>query len=254
MEASRSFARRHVGEWDTGRLAGCLPVGSLAERPARAPGIEKLRSLLGWQNDRLFVGVGVGAGAEPRTRFAWGRRLSLTLGTSTDETSGRRQRRRVLACVGCVLLTVTAALPSVALAATTRARVEITPGGLTLSTPSIAIVGLNPLQLAVEASVTDARGSGAGWSLSMTGQARGRAGASSVVVAGASTACLPGSSCALPVNYLDYPAAVSLTGVSSTVFEAEPASGLGAQSIRLDLIAVEPPQALSLSLSISSGP
>jgi hypothetical protein len=47
------------------------------------------------------------------------------------------------------------------------ARVAITGGGLTMSSPSVTVVSQNPAELDLRTAVTDARGTGGGWFLSL---------------------------------------------------------------------------------------
>ena len=121
--------------------------------------------------------------------------------------------------------------------------------------PSVAVVGHDPTQLAVRASVVDARGTGAGWFLSVAAYAPGSSTSSRLIVAGAGATCLPDSACTLPVNGIAYPVAVGLTGARSMVFEAEPSSGLGAQRVEFRVyLAGAVPRGLSLSFSLATQP
>jgi hypothetical protein len=129
------------------------------------------------------------------------------------------------------------------------------PGGLTLSSPSITVVGRKPVELDVRTSVIDARGTGAGWFVSLAADAPGGSNVSNLVVTDSTATCLANSACTLPVNEVSYPVTAGSTGTRSTVFEAEPGTGLGAQSI--DLRAMVPsnaPEGLRLSFSISTAP
>jgi hypothetical protein len=142
-------------------------------------------------------------------------------------------------------------------AGASEASVSISPGELTLSEPSISIVGERPVQLDVKTSVIDARGTGSGWFMSMSAYSPSGSGSSpsNLLVTSAAAACLRDSTCTLPVNDVPYPIAVGSTGLRSRVFEAQTGSGLGAQA--LDLRVVVPkgaPTDLRLSFSISTQP
>ena len=167
------------------------------------------------------------------------------------------RRRRALVC-GCLpLLAVAAAALNVPGANGSTARISLGSGGLALLDPSVAVVGHNPTQLDVKADVVDARGTGAGWFLSVAAYATGDSTSfsSRLIVAGANAACLPDSACTLPVNDTPYPATVSLGGTRSMVFEAEPSSGLGAQQVEFRVYpAGAVPPGLSLSFSLGTQP
>lgn len=103
--------------------------------------------------------------------------------------------------------------------------------------------------------VVDARGSGEGWSISLPAYSAGGSSSSSFVITGANVACIPGSSCTLPVNNVAYPSAVASTGARSKVFGAEDDTALGAQSIDIHLAALGgAPRSISLSLGILDQP
>ena len=72
---------------------------------------------------------------------------------------------------------------------------------------------------------------------------------------GADATCVPGSACTPPVNPLSYPLTASLTGSRTLLFEADPSSGLGAQSIAARMIVPAGFRSgLNLSLSLSTPP
>lgn len=123
---------------------------------------------------------------------------------------------------------VAAAALNAASADASTAAVAITGGGLTLASPSVRVVGENPRQLEVITSVTDARGTGAGWFLSLAATAPIGSTDQSLTVTGARSACEAGSACTAPDSDIPYPVPVSVNGARSWVFEAEPSSGLGA--------------------------
>lgn len=134
---------------------------------------------------------------------------------------------------------------------------SIAPGVLTLSDPSISIVGQHPAQLNVKTSVIDARGTGSGWFMSMSAYSPSGSSstASNLLVTSGAAACLSNSTCTLPVNDVPYPVTVGSTGLRSRVFAAETGSGLGAQAI--DVRVMVPggaPTDLRLSFSISTQP
>ena len=152
-----------------------------------------------------------------------------------------------------MLVLVAAAAVGAPAARTSTASVTLTGGGLTMSNPSVRVVGRNPTELAVTAVVTDARGTGAGWFVSVAAHASGSATALPLVAASATTTCAGGSECTLPVDLVAYPATISAAGTQTTVFGAAPSSGLGAQTV--DLRLVVPPAdlgRLSLSFSVST--
>jgi hypothetical protein len=142
--------------------------------------------------------------------------------------------RRLCIAFGSMAAVAVVAVPA-ALGST--AKIAIRGGGLTLANPSVMVVGHNPVQLDVRSTVTDPRGTGGGWLLSVAAYARGSGPSSPVlVVAGATAACVSGSVCTLPVNAVRYPVPVSLTGSRAIVFEARPSTGLGAQVVDFRVI------------------
>lgn len=150
---------------------------------------------------------------------------------------------------------VAAAALNIPWADASTATVAITGGGLTLANPSVRVVGENPRRLEVSTSVTDARGTGAGWFLSLGATAPYGSSAQSLIVTGARSACEAGSACTLPDNHIPYSLPVSVNGTRSWLFEADPSSGLGAQTVEV-FITVPPGvgDALSLGFSISTQP
>jgi hypothetical protein len=154
----------------------------------------------------------------------------------------------------CIALGSVAACAATNVGAThaTVARVAITGGGLTMSKASVTVVSQNPTELDLRAAVTDARGTGGGWALSLAVSPDIRA-TGSLIVTGADVACQPGSECTLPVNTVAYPLATSLTGIHARVFKASAASGLGVQSVDLHvLVPADVPSKLNLALSLST--
>ena len=135
------------------------------------------------------------------------------------------------------------------------ATVAVTGGGLTLASPSVRVVGENPTQLEVSTSVTDARGTGAGSFLSLAASAPDDSGSQSLIVTGGRSACEPGSACTLADSDVPYPLPVSVNSARAWVFEAEPASGLGAQTVEV-FITVPPGvrDPLNLGFSVSTQP
>jgi hypothetical protein len=133
--------------------------------------------------------------------------------------------------------------------------VAITGGGLTLANPSVRVLSENPTQLEVSTSVTDARGTGAGWFLSLAAAAPSDSGPQTLIITGAQSACESGSACTLPDNDIPYPLPVSVNGARSWAFEAGPSSGLGAQTVHV-FVTVPPGvrDPLNLGFSVSTQP
>jgi hypothetical protein len=132
----------------------------------------------------------------------------------------------------------------------TSAHVAITGGGLTMSNPSVTVVSRNPTELDLRTVVTDARGTGGGWFLTLAVTP-----SASLIVTGADGACGPGSACTLPVNTVAYPVTTSLTGARTLVFEAAPSSGLGLESIDVHVTVPSTVRSqLRFDLSISTQP
>lgn len=157
--------------------------------------------------------------------------------------------RRV--CIALVSVAACAAT-SIGTARASSAGVAITGGGLTMSNPSVTVVSRDPTELDLRTTVTDARGTGSGWALSLAVTPDIPANGS-LIVTGADAACEPGSSCTLSVNTVAYPLAASLTGTRARVFKASPSSGLGVQSIDLHVLVPAAVQSkLSLALSLST--
>ena len=135
------------------------------------------------------------------------------------------------------------------------ATVALTGGGLTLANPTVLVIGENPTRLEVSTSVTDARGTGAGWFLSLAASAPNASGSQSLIVTGGRSACEPGSACTVPDSDTPYPLPVSVNGERSWVYEAEPSTGLGAQTV--DVFITVPPgvrDPLNLGFSVSTQP
>ncbi len=120
----------------------------------------------------------------------------------------------------------------------------------------LTFVGRSPTQLDVRSTVTDARGTGTGWFLSVAAyDPRSSPKSAGLILAGATASCVGGSACTLPVNGIRYPATVTLTGTRAMVFEAEPSTGLGAKAVDFRVFVPSPvPSGLSLSFSISTQP
>ena len=158
-------------------------------------------------------------------------------------------RRR---CIG--LLSTAACAFAAAPAYATTASVAISGGGLTMSTPSVRCRP-NQTQLELTTTVTDARGTGSGWFLSLDANSAGAASDGGLVVTGAEAACVSGSACTPPVNPVSYPLTASLTGSRTLLFEADPSSGLGAQSIAARIkVPASFRSGLNLNLSLSTPP
>jgi hypothetical protein len=152
-------------------------------------------------------------------------------------------------CIALVSVAGCAATYVVAAQAST-ARVAIAGGGLTMSNPSVTVVGRNPTELDLRTVVTDARGTGGGWFLALAA-----APSASLIVTGADAACGPGSACSLPVNTVAYPLTTSRTGTRTVVFEATPSSGLGSASIDVRVLVPSTVRSqLRFDLSLSTPP
>src|ERR1700744_1903556 len=81
-----------------------------------------------------------------------------------------------------------------------NASCAIPGGGLTMSNPSVTVLSRNPTELDLRTTVTDARGTGSGWFLSLAAEAPGAPDSGSMIVTGADAACGAESACTLPVN------------------------------------------------------
>jgi hypothetical protein len=159
-------------------------------------------------------------------------------------------RRR---CIG--LVSIAACAIAAAPAHATTASVAISGGGLTMSTPSVRVVSQNPTELELTTTVTDARGTGSGWFLSLDANSAGATSDGSLVVTGADATCVTGSACTPPANPVSYPLTASLAGSRTLLFEADPSSGLGAQSIAARiLVPASFRSGLNLNLSLSTPP
>src|ERR1700744_1610265 len=93
-----------------------------------------------------------------------------------------------------------------------NASCAITGGDLTMSNPSVTVVSRNPTELDLRTTVTDARGTGSGWFLSLAAASPRAPADATPIVTGADAACGSGSACTSPVNSVAYPLSVSLTG------------------------------------------
>jgi hypothetical protein len=157
-------------------------------------------------------------------------------------------------CIALVSLAACAAT-SVGTARASNASVTITGGGLTMSNPSVTVVSRDPTELDLRTSVTDARGTGSGWFLSLAVASPSAPGSGSLIVTGADAACRPDSACTVPVDAIAYPLTASLKGTRTLVYEAAPSSGLGAQSIDLHFVVPDTvASTLSFDLSLSTPP
>jgi hypothetical protein len=150
---------------------------------------------------------------------------------------------------------VAAAPVNISVAGASTATVAITSGGLSLSSPSVRVIGQNPTRLEVSTSVTDARGTGAGWFLSLGAVAPSQTAPKTLIVTGARSACETGSVCTLPDSDIPYPLPLGVNGARNWALEAQPSSGLGAQTV--DVFVTVPSgvaEPLSLSFSVSAQP
>jgi hypothetical protein len=95
------------------------------------------------------------------------------------------------------------------------------PPASVISIPAVLTIRPGTLYMTVSGdslTVIDATGSGSGWRV-MASDSDGTA-----ELTGFATSCAPGSTCALPVSSLDYPAQVT-SGMP--LVEADPGSGMG---------------------------
>jgi len=131
---------------------------------------------------------------------------------------------------------------SIAVAGTLRVDATVAPGGasLALSLPSGATLadrldGTDQgITYSLPLDVTDVRGSGSGWDLTMTSTtfttgSRSLAPGSSTIT-GVSTACAPGGICTAPANAISYPLTVPASPEApdaAQFFDAPDATGLG---------------------------
>jgi hypothetical protein len=140
-------------------------------------------------------------------------------------------------------------------AVASTASVTLSGGGLAMSTASVRTVSQSPTEVDVSAPVTDARGTGAGWFVSVAAYASGSTTPPPLIATTATATCADGSECTLPVDTVDYPAAISATGARTTLFAAAPSSGLGAQTVNVRLLVPAGElDGLSLSFSVSTEP
>jgi hypothetical protein len=153
------------------------------------------------------------------------------------------------------VLSVGAVVATASVAYGSTASVAITGGGLSLANPSVRVIGQDPTRLEVSTSVIDARGTGAGWFLSLGAVAPSDTTANTMVVTGARSGCEPDSACTLPDSDIAYPLSLRVNGGRGWVFEAEPSSGLGTQNVEV-FVTVPPGVAepLDLSFSVSTQP
>ncbi|HUB05302.1 MAG TPA: hypothetical protein VMA76_09525 [Solirubrobacteraceae bacterium] len=137
----------------------------------------------------------------------------------------------------------------------TTATVAITGGGLTMTTPSVRVIGQNPTVLEATTTVTDARGTGSGWVITLGANSADATSDGGLVVFDAKAACVTGSACTLPINRVSYPLTASLSGTRTVLFEAAPSSGMGALSITARvMLPASFRSRLDLSVSLSAPP
>jgi hypothetical protein len=155
-----------------------------------------------------------------------------------------------------LIVTPTVAAP-VSRADSALATVSVRPGALWLNVPDPPQrIAERPDMLAynVPLTVTDARGSGAGWHATMAVTSTATADQHAVTATGAQTACYAGS-CTPPVNTTPYPIQIPLDDSPTNVFNASRKSGMGTISISLQ-IEVPAPSATPLlaTVTVAEGP
>ncbi|HUA05884.1 MAG TPA: hypothetical protein VMB27_18390 [Solirubrobacteraceae bacterium] len=154
-----------------------------------------------------------------------------------------------------VLVLVAAGAVGAPAAHATRASIAITGGGLTMSTPSVRLISRNPAVLEATTTVTDARGTGSGWVISLGANSPSAASDGSLLITRADATCVTGSACTLPINPVSYPLTASLSGTRTVLFEANPSSGMGAQLITARVVVpTNFRSGLNLNVSISTPP
>ena len=159
-------------------------------------------------------------------------------------------RQVAMAAIACACLAQGAAATSAVVAA------DIAPGSLTVGTVLTAPGG-RPSSRYLTVPVTDARGSGAGWSVvvSLT-TSDGAARAEHARVALQSVGCERHSTCTPPGDSIAYPLALGLRGEGTRVAGASTGTGMGAQwlRLRLELPAGASAAALTIRVSLTDRP
>lgn len=169
-----------------------------------------------------------------------------------------RARRKRIGGTAALALTLAAMLPALAPAAQSVVTGTVAPGRLSLGTGAPADVHSprsDTTVLSVPLRVTDARGTGEGWHVTVAQETLG-ADALPVSVVGASERCLAGS-CTAPVNVVAYPSELSPGGPAADVFSARPGSGQGSFAItpRLRVASGASRAAdIALTFTVASGP
>lgn len=147
------------------------------------------------------------------------------------------------------------------------ARASLAGGGLSVAMGRPTALRPDGRAVGLRVTVTDARGSGAGWSLYLSAQERGsgdrqggaRDGGTAAAigrVADPLVACASGVTCSPARSTLAFPLAVSLSGSPTKVFNATPGTGMGEQSVGLDLFldAAGSARTVSTTITVQSGP
>lgn len=149
--------------------------------------------------------------------------------------------------VAALVLLATLAAAESARADDIRVTVDVRPGHLTLdaaadvSSPAELSRGLHRVLV----TVTDARGSGAGWQLDLRAA---NIGAGKIAVVGIDTRCGKRSTCTLPQTRAGVPAAL-VPGRRTTVVEGRRGTGMGRIEVTLTIATgTAGEQALSFSL------
>ncbi len=150
-------------------------------------------------------------------------------------------RTRTLGFLSAALLTLGA--PAAASAATSTATATVSGGSLSLTTTATPSFGVTldgtdqTGTYTVPSTVTDSRGTGAGWNLTLTSTQFSTGGSTpSTLSTGASSltsvtnACVPGTTCTAPTNSVTYPVAVPAGTTAPTAvkyFNAATSTGKG---------------------------
>ncbi len=144
---------------------------------------------------------------------------------------------------GLATMAAVVALPAAAFAATATSTGTLAPGALSLTTSaaptfSATLDGTDQTKTyTVPTVVTDSRGSGAGWNLTITSTQFTTGGATPSTLAtnassitGVANSCAPGSTCTNPTNSVSYPVGVPAAPTPPTAvkyFNAATSTGKG---------------------------
>jgi hypothetical protein len=134
--------------------------------------------------------------------------------------------------------------------------------GLDLGAVSLDGGGDQQAELVLPMTVSDQRGGGTGWHLTIAAdglhQARGPLAGAATRIAGASASCPGGDVCSLPHDDVPYPLAVPTTPV--TFFSSAAGTGMGTTDLAATLVLTVPGNAYAgafqttLTLALAAGP